>query len=584
MSFKPWYKRFPNRLKEEADAYEAAHLGFRLNETLLNEHGTVVFEGTVVAGSREQPLQVVYPAGFPLVRPEVVAAAAALGRHQNPYEANLCLLANDQGAWRETDSGAFMVRQAIALLDANQAGAASVADQEVDAPEPYSTWYPYSPGAAFILLEQPPSTQTGEFGTFRFIAPASGRPVPQAVLTEMSFVSNAKGAAPRANWKLPDRVIPIQNGAVLAGSWLRCDEPPPFLKADGGRAGYKEYLGWAKGREKKLSYRMADLSKSQNGLQAFALVYPDEGPKRGQYYDNWLVGIEGGGLAQPVLLRPFLWTQEDQIQRQPSLSGLKDKKVLVVGLGALGASLAAHLARAGVGQLGLVDHDFVDAGPLVRQDYDLHDIGLSKTEAVAMRVRRINPRIDVEMFPVLLGAADVNVASLTQPTDLLVQFAEAIKDYDLLISTTGTTSVDSILNEMAASASLPCLFTWVLNGAWGGRVFRALPNQACYECLRHSWKQFAQPQEDPSDASLYVRGCGFPTFTGTGFDAAAVAGISARLVVQTLLAGHSSSYPDSLFNLINWSSRGPSLGMFPQIEQFNVVRQDQCRICQMYNL
>lgn len=584
MIFKPWYERFPNRLKEEATAYSEAHLDFRLNDTLLNKHGTVVFEGTVVAGSREQPLQVVYPAGFPLVRPEVVAATTTLGRHQNPYEANLCLLSNDQAAWRETDSGAFMVRQAIALLDANQAGAAAVAEQEVDAPEPYSTWYPYSPGSAFILLEQPPLTQTGEFGTFQFIAPASGRPVPQAVLTEMSFVSSTKGAVQRVNWKLPDRLMPLHSGAALAGSWLRCDEPPRFLKADGGRAGYKEYLGWAKSREKKLSYRMADLNKGQNGLQAFALVYPDEGPARGQYYDNWLVGIEGGSLTQPILLRPFLWTQEDQVRRQPSLSGLRDKKVLVVGLGALGATLATHFARAGVGQLGLVDHDFVDAGPLVRQDFDLHDIGLSKTEAAAMRARRINPHIAVEMFPIHLGGADVGLASLTQSADLLVQFAEAVRGYDLLISTTGTASVDRILNEMAASASLPCLFTWVLNGAWGGRIFRALPNHACYECLTHSWEQFGQPQEDPSEADLYARGCGFPTFTGTGFDAAAVAGLAARLTVQTLLADYPGGYPDSPFNLINWSNRGPGLGAFPQIEQFNVVRRNQCRICQTYSL
>jgi hypothetical protein len=584
MSFKPWYERLPDRLKVEVNAYKEAHLNFQLSNALLEKHGMVVFEGEVIAADRKCPLQVVYPSAFPLVRPEVVAASAELKRHQNPYEANLCLLPNDQDAWCETDTGALMVRQAIALLDANHTGTEAVAAREVDAPEPYSTWYPYSLNTAFIILEQPPAMEEAQFGQFEFVVPSSGRAVVQAVLTKMIFASRTKGASVPSDWHLPEAMMPFHTGQKSTGSWMRCNEPPPFCKtAAGERAGFNEYLAWAKSRESHLSSRLADLSKKQDGFQAFALVYPDEGPERGQHYDNWLVGMNGPGLPKPVLLRPFQWTQGDQLRRQPSLSGLANKKVLIVGLGALGASLASHLARAGVGQLGLVDPDFVEAGPLVRQDFDLHDIGLLKTEAVGMRVRRINPRIAVQMFPFQLGAADVGLAALTQATDSLVQFVEAIQGYDLLISTAGTASVDRLLNEIASESARPSLFTWVLNGAWGGRIFRALPQQACYECLTHSWEQFSSPQQDPSETDLYARGCGFPTFTGTGFDAAAVAGLAARFAVQTLLAGKPDGYPDSPFNLINWSSRGSKAGMFPEIENFNVDRQEQCRICQMYN-
>ena len=592
MSFKPWYERLPDRLEVEVNAYKEAHLDFQLSGALLEKHAIVVFEGEVTAAGRKYPLQVVYPPAFPLVRPEVVAASAELKRHQNPYEANLCLLPNDQAAWCETDTGALMVKQAIGLLDADHAGAAVVAAHEVNAPEPYSTWYPYSPNTAFIILEQPPAMEEAHFGEFEFVVPSSGRAVVQAVLTKMMFASKTKGASLPSDWHLPQAMMPFHvgqaststMGQVFIGSWMRCEEPPPFLKTETGeRASFDEYLRWAKDYEKNLSSRLLSLSKKQNNFQAFALVYPDEGPQRGQYYDNWLVGINGPGLPKPALLRPFLWTQQDQLRRQPSLSGLADKKVLIVGLGALGAALASHLARAGVGQLGLVDPDFVEAGPLVRQDFDLHDIGLLKTEAVAMRVRRINPRIAVEMLPILLGATDVGLTALTQANDRLVQFAEATQDYDLLISTTGTASVDRLLNEIASASARPSLFAWVLNGAWGGRIFRALPQQACYECLTHSWEQFSSPQQGPSETDLYARGCGFPTFTGTGFDAAAVAGLTARFAVQTLLARQPDGYPDSPFNLINWSSRGAEAGMFPEIENFNVGRQEQCRICQMYN-
>lgn len=593
MSLKPWYERIPHRLEVEVNAYKEAHLGFQMSHSLLEKHGVIVFEGEVTAADRKCLLQVVYPAAFPLVRPEVVAVSAGLKRHQNPYEANLCLLPNDQEAWCETDTGALMVKQAIALLDDDHAGAAIVAAHEVDAPEPYSTWYPYSPNTAFVILEQPTAMKEAQFGQFEFVMPASGRalamsasgsPIVQAVLTKMTFASRTKGVLLPGDWHLPETMMPFHVGKVFTGSWMRCEQPPPFLKTNAGdRAGFNEYLQWAKSREKNLSFRLLELSKKQDDFQAFAFVYPNEGPERGQYHDNWLVGMNGPSLSKPVLLRPFLWTQEDQLRRQPSLSGLRDKKVLIVGLGALGASLASHLARAGVGQLGLVDPDFVEAGPLVRQDFDLHDIGLLKVEAVGMRARRINPRIAVEMFPIPLGAADVGLATLTQATDKLVQFVEAIQDYDLLISTTGTASVDRLLNEIASASARPSLYTWVLNGAWGGRVFRALPQQACYECLMHSWEQFGSPQKDPSETELYARGCGFPTFTGTGFDAAAVAELTARFTVQTLLAGEPNGYPDSPFNLINWSSRGAEAGMFPEIKHFNVNRQEQCRICQTYS-
>lgn len=591
MKFAPWYSRFPERLMQEKNAYSDNSLDFRLDEKLLENHGAVVFEGELQVAGENCVMQVVYPSGFPYVRPEVVVNSVLLSRHQNPYEGNLCLLPNEESAWQETDTGVLMVRQAIALLETYQQGIDAVAAREVDAPEPRSVWYPYTPGTSFILLDQPPETRPDEFGDFRFVLTASGLNIPQAVLTEMHFVSNIKGTPNRPTWQLLASQVPRNSGDVFTGTWMRVSAPPPFLKTDSGqRAGYAEYLKWARDQERKLSSRLALQSKKQNGVEVFALVYSDEGPTRGQYHDNWLVGVQFAAqpaLSQPqlrsFLLRPFLWTQADQTSRQPSLRRLNDKKVLIVGLGALGSPLAAQLARAGVGQLGFVDPDYVDAGPLVRQDFDLHDIGLLKVEAAALRAQRINPRIAVECFPSLLGSANADLNHLEESVDSLAAFAESARNYDLLISTTGNRAVDLMLNEIGAILKKPCLFTWVLNGAWGGRAFRALPGHACYECFMHSWEQFGQPEKDPSDAPLYARGCGFPTFTGTGFDATAVAGLAARLSIQTLLAEETDAYPGSQANLINWSSRGAEMGSFPAIEHHNVLQQKQCRICQKQN-
>src|SRR5687768_13956291 len=58
--------------------------------------------------------------------------------------------------------------------------------------------------------------------------------------------------------------------------------------------------------------------------------------------------------------RPARIGRSDLLSRAPELAPLPNKKVVIVGLGCLGSTTAMSLARAGVGELHLVDHDFVD--------------------------------------------------------------------------------------------------------------------------------------------------------------------------------------------------------------------------------
>jgi adenylyltransferase/sulfurtransferase len=68
---------------------------------------------------------------------------------------------------------------------------------------------------------------------------------------------------------------------------------------------------------------------------------------------------------------------------------LRDSKVLIVGLGGLGCPAAAYLARAGVGTLGLVDGDTVEASNLHRQTLYLEeDVGQSKVLTANRRLRQ----------------------------------------------------------------------------------------------------------------------------------------------------------------------------------------------------
>ena len=94
---------------------------------------------------------------------------------------------------------------------------------------------------------------------------------------------------------------------------------------------------------------------------------------------------------------------------------LREASVLVVGAGALGSPVAAYLAGAGVGRLGIVDFDDVEVSNLHRQT--LHftpDVGVAKAESAAAKLRFLNPEVVVEPYqarfaPAMLEGADLVV-------------------------------------------------------------------------------------------------------------------------------------------------------------------------------
>ena len=78
---------------------------------------------------------------------------------------------------------------------------------------------------------------------------------------------------------------------------------------------------------------------------------------------------------------------------------LLEAHVLLIGAGGLGCPLAQYLAAAGVGHLGLVDPDVVDASNLQRQIlYSTADVGRPKVEVVTERVAALNPDVEVTEY------------------------------------------------------------------------------------------------------------------------------------------------------------------------------------------
>ncbi len=169
-------------------------------------------------------------------------------------------------------------------------------------------------------------------------------------------------------------------------------------------------------------------------------------------------------------------TEAERYARQLILPGfgvegqlrLKAARVLVAGLGGLGCPASLYLACAGVGALGLVDMDVVDASNLHRQVlYAPADVGRPKAEVAAGRLRAMNPAVRVASHVVRLAAG--NVLGL-------------VRDYDLVIDATDNFPAHALLAQACRQAGKPLVSGAVYR--YEGRVMVFPPEgRPCYRCL-----------------------------------------------------------------------------------------------------
>ncbi|KAJ7771808.1 hypothetical protein B0H16DRAFT_1514806 [Mycena metata] len=103
----------------------------------------------------------------------------------------------------------------------------------------------------------------------------------------------------------------------------------------------------------------------------------------------------------------------------PGQLKLKNSAVVVVGAGGLGCPALQYLAAAGIGRIGIIDHDVVEISNLQRQI--LHDeskVGISKAESAARALRLINSRLTID--PVDHALTPDNAVELLSPYDIIL--------------------------------------------------------------------------------------------------------------------------------------------------------------------
>lgn len=112
---------------------------------------------------------------------------------------------------------------------------------------------------------------------------------------------------------------------------------------------------------------------------------------------------------------------------------LISSKVAIAGLGGLGSNVALALARAGVGELFLVDFDTVDITNLNRQQYGISDIGKAKTAALYKKIRAVNPIIKIKRRKIKV--TEKNALELFKNYSIVCECFDKAENKAMLINT-----------------------------------------------------------------------------------------------------------------------------------------------------
>ena len=190
---------------------------------------------------------------------------------------------------------------------------------------------------------------------------------------------------------------------------------------------------------------------------------------------------EGRAWRQPVTLtadqrnryQRHLLLPEVGIEGQAKLLGAK---VLMLGAGGLGSPAALYLAAAGIGTLGIVDMDDVDASNLQRQIlHNMDRIGQRKVDSARQTIEKLNPDVTVKTYDVRLTAENI---------------MEIMSEYDIVVDGADNFPSRYLLNDASVKLGIPVVH---------GSIFRFEGMVSVFHPLRGPTYRDMVPEPPPAE-------------------------------------------------------------------------------------
>ena len=270
---------------------------------------------------------------------------------------------------------------------------------------------------------------------------------------------------------------------------------------------------------------------------------------------------------------------------------LRDKRVMIVGLGSFGSQIAVELAKAGVGSFSLMDFDRVEIHNLSRHTATVDDLGRLKTNVIREAILGKNPYARVDQFPVNINE------------DLPLLYEEVGKADLVICATDNNTSRFNISKALVEKGKVS-IFGRAITRAEGGDVFRYRPGGPCYCCLvgegglqEEEISDVASARRDgriaayvsPEDAEAMAQ-------VGLSSDIEPICNMMVKLALVELSRGRESGISsldgELVYDYYMWANRRerhyanwkpmPAAGGMPTILRWygaRIAKEENCPIC-----
>jgi molybdopterin/thiamine biosynthesis adenylyltransferase len=204
---------------------------------------------------------------------------------------------------------------------------------------------------------------------------------------------------------------------------------------------------------------------------------------------------------------------------------LARKRVVVVGTGSVGSSLAVYLAESSVGRFRLIDPDRLSASNVSRHAADIHHLGRFKTRAVKDLILARNPQAQVETF-------EEDFLELSFEVQM-----KRLGEADLVIAATDSNDCQFMINEVCLHARVLSLYVGCYQRAQAGEIVYVIPGETpCFRCLMEfrararaelDSRERRQPYRDGSDG-------GFKAEPGLAIDIGYMTSVAASFALALL--------------------------------------------------
>jgi len=534
-----WFNACPALYQSELDALNQATYQYKI-DGVASSQGRLVINVEYLIDGEPHNLECHYPSAYPFFAIKVFAPTFPAGRHLDPISGGLCLFEDEQNVWDPSrDTLASALREQVPLILRAHAEPGKASDIEGNVGYQISGQIQYENRSVIFVDEWdiPSIAQSGEM-TIRLHQNHLSSQIINGFTQDIKY-----------NGSNIDTVnVPLEHFYPLKqdSKWVKLDAPPLSMEQN-------KVLNEAI----KILPELKTPHYSKHGFEIIGLIFPEESEYKKIIY-NWIFVVR----RKPVkikkqakqkspnisLVRSDRLTAENISKRVPRLQLLRNKKVTIFGLGALGSHIIWQLVRAGVESITMVDHDIVQAGNMPRWMLGFSAIGYFKVQALEYFFKANFPNVKCNSFPMRIGNQQIQVNGGMVDEDDLIK--KVIDESDVVIDAVAEKNISLYLSSRCRELDTSYIWATGTQGGWGGIVGRVVPDvtKGCWTCFSYDIadEKFKSPSaEEGSD--IQPVGCFHPTFTGAGFDLDHISLMATRLTISTLLQGEDNSYTD-----FNW--------------------------------